>query len=354
MRYSVTNYDLLFPMDVDATTIHLAVMNRERLIQKKTLPYDPANLLNYVRKHFPGQKVLFLYEAGPTGYGLYDSLKEEGEDCAIAVPSMIPKAPAQRVKTNRLDAYRLGVQARTDDLRFVEVPEKKYRDLRHLTRLRLHYSKRIVGVKNGLRGLYLFEGIRFPEGKWSRRLISDLRQIESRPAVEFKVKQLLLNLEFFRTQELKTKAEIRRFCREDKEISDCIVFLMSLPGVGWIVSTYVLGALGGYKHLTNVKSTSGFLGLGPRENSTGPKVRKGEITAVGDPNARKMIIQASWVGINKDSELRSHFDNVYSRHTEKIAKQKAIVAVGRKMICRMHAVLRDQRFFENRLITKVA
>jgi transposase len=129
---------------------------------------------------------------------------------------------------------------------------------------------------------------------------------------------------------------------------------MSLPGVGWIVSTYVLGALGGYKHLTSVKSTSGFLGFGARENSTGPKIRRGEITAIGDPNARKMIIQASWVGIKKDLDLRSHFDKVSSRHNKEIASKKAIVAVGRKNICRIHAVLRDQRLFEKRLITKVA
>ena len=354
MRYSVSDYDLIYSMDVDATTICLAVLDKKGLKQNKSLPYDPVNLLNYVRKHFPGQKGVFLYEAGPTGYGLYDYLQEKGEDCLVAVPSMIPRAPSERVKTNRLDAYRLGVQARTEDLKLVVVPEKKYRDLRHLTRLRLYYSKRMVAVKNGLRGLYLFEGIRFPEGNWSRKLVLELKQIMSRQAVEYKVKQLVNDLEFFRMQELKTKREIRRFCREDEEINRCIVYLMSLPGVGWIVSTYVLGALGGYKHLTSVKSTSGFLGFGPRENSTGPKVRRGEITAVGDPNARKMIIQASWVGINKDQELRSGFDKVSSQHNPKIAKQKAIVAVGRKNICRIHAILRDQRFFEKRLITKVA
>jgi len=349
MTISIANYDLLFPMDVDKKRIHLAVMNKERLIRKVTVPYDPVNLLNYVRNGFPGQKGIFVYEAGPTGYGLHDFLIEKGEDCVLAVPSMIPKAPGQRVKTNRLDAFNLGVQLRTNDLKLVQVPEKKYRDLRHLTRLRLKYGKRIVSTKNGLKSLYLFEGIKFPDGKWSRQVISELQQIKYRSVVEFKVQQLLIDLQFFRIQELKTKAEIRRFCREDQEMNGCIAYLMSLPGVGWTVSTYVLGALGGFKHLISVKKTSGFLGLGPRENSTGDKVRRGEITAVGDPSARKMIIQASWVGIKKDLELRSVYDKVYSRNPEQYGKQKAIVTVGRKMICRIHAVLRDQRPFENRL-----
>lgn len=349
MTISVSNYDLFFPMDVDKKRIHLAVMNKERLIRKVSLPYDPMNLLNYARKSFAGQKSVFVYEAGPAGYGLYDFLTAEGEDCKVAVPSMIPKAPGQRVKTNRLDAYNLGVQLRTNGLRLVHVPERKYRDLRHLTRLRLQYGKRIVSTKNALKGLYLFEGIKFPEGKWSRRVLLELQQIRYRPVVEFKVQQLLSNLNFFRTQELKTKAEIRRFCRQDEELNHCIVYEMSLPGVGWIVSTYVLGALGGFKHLISVKRTSGLFGLGPRENSTGDKIRKGEITASGDPNARKMIVQAAWVGIKKDLQLRCVYDKIYSRNPEPIRKQKAIIAVARKMVCRIHAVLRDQRPFEERL-----
>ena len=300
-------------------------------------------------KLFRGQKGIFVYEAGPTGYGLYDYLREQGEGCEVAVPSMIPKAPGERVKTNRLDAINLGIQLRTNGLRKVHVPEKKYRDLRHLTRLHLKYSRRIIATKNSLRGLYLFEGIKFPEGRWSRRLVSKLEGISHRTAVDFTVKQLVANLQFFQLQELKTKGEIRRFCRADEEIKRCILFLMSLPGVGWMVATYTLGALGGYKHLTSTKGTSGFLGFGPRENSTGEKVKKGNITAIGDPNARKMIIQGCWAGIKKDPQLRVEFDKIFFRHNEKIRAQKAIVAVGRKMICRIHAVLRDQRFFEKKI-----
>src|SRR5262245_1886666 len=299
MTKSIVNYDLLFPMDVDKKRIHLAVMNRERLIQRVTLPYDPKNLLSFVRNKFPNQKGLFVYEAGPTGYALYDTLTEEGEDCQVAVPSMIPRAPGQRVKTNRLDAFNLGKQMRTNELKFVQVPEKKYRDLRHLTRLRLKYRKRMIGIKNALKGLYLFEGISFPEGAWSKTLLSHLQQLKYRPTVEFKVDKLLAELEFFRIQEIKVKAEIRNFCRNDEELRACIDYMMTLPGVGWIVTSYLLGSLGGYKHLSNSKETAGFLGFGPRENSTGEKIRRGEITAVGDPEERKMIIQASWIESKK-------------------------------------------------------
>src|SRR5437870_7966199 len=98
MDNSIRSYDLFASMDVDKKHIVLAILNHDRLVRKIMLPYDGVNLVNYVRKHFAGRKVLFIYEAGPTGYGLYDFLKEENEECRVAVPSMIPTAPGQRVK----------------------------------------------------------------------------------------------------------------------------------------------------------------------------------------------------------------------------------------------------------------
>jgi transposase len=299
-----------------------------------------------VEKKFAGQKVLFAYEAGPTGYGLYDFLTGKKADCVVAVPSMIPRAPGERVKTNRLDSERLGHQLKSGELKFVQVPEKLYRDLKHLVRLRFRYGKGVVASKNRLKGIFLFEGLVFPEGKWSRRVIDELKQTVYRRAVEFKIRELLKDFEYYRNEELTVRAEIRRFCRTDPELRKDIGYLMSLPGVGWIVSSYVLAAIGGRKHLKNTASTCHFFGLGPREHSTGENIRRGSITACGDPVGRKMIIQASWVAIRKDGGLHDYFWKIFGRNPNQIAKQKAIVAVARKLVCRMHAVLRDQRLYQ--------
>ncbi len=337
-------------MDVHKKRIDLVIMTRERMLRRVNLPYDPYNLLSYVLKKHPDERVLFAYEAGPTGYGIYDFLIENGQDCVIAVPSMIPQSPGGRVKTNRLDAYQLGVELPNPNLRLVEVPEKKYRDLRHLTRLRLRYGKGLVATKNRLKGIYLFEGIKFPEGRWTRKTIAQLAAIEYRPAVKYKIAQYLSDFEYYKKQEQNVRAEIRRFCKADQELNTCTQILMSIPGFKWIISTYVLGCLGGWKHLSSVKKTSGFLGFGASEHSTGEKTNRGRITAVGDPNARKMIIQSSWVAISKsrDSELRQIYDRIYSRNDKKTRRQKAIVAVGRHQMVRVHALLRDQRFFEKK------
>lgn len=353
MKDLLSKYSLLAPMDVDKKHIVTAFMKPGKLLRRVTFPYDVEHLLNYFHKHFANEKAIFCYEAGPTGYGLHDELRERGEDCLIAVPSMIPKAPSQRVKTNKVDAYHLGCQMVTPDFKFVEVPEKKYRDLRHLTKLRFSYRKDLVRTKNRIKALYLFEGIVLPEGKWSREMIAEMKKLESRESVEFNLQQRLTDLDYYAKQELKVRAQIRRYCKADPELDRCIQYMRSVSGVGPIVSSYVLASLGGWKQLKSVRKTCGFYGLGPSEDSTGEKVRRGSITASGDPIGRKMIIQASWVAIKKDSELKAVFQQVYAVSDKRFGRQKAIVAVGRKLVCRLHAVLRDQRPYDKNRKTTV-
>src|SRR3970040_1571132 len=115
-------YDVFGGLDVDKKSIAVTFMSHEGLLKSLSMPYQAENLLSYVRKHFAGKKVAFAYEAGPTGWGLYDTLRAEGHPCLVVAPSMIPRAPGQRVKTNRLDRYKLSENLRGGQLKSIHVP----------------------------------------------------------------------------------------------------------------------------------------------------------------------------------------------------------------------------------------
>ena len=66
---------------------------------------------------------LFCYEAGPTGYGLQRQICALGHDCAVIAPSLIPKRPGERVKTNRRDALTLARLHRAGELTQIWVPD---------------------------------------------------------------------------------------------------------------------------------------------------------------------------------------------------------------------------------------
>src|SRR5438067_9968437 len=81
-------------------------------------------------------RLAFCYEAGPTGYGLYRDIHDLGHDCVVAAPSLIPKKPGDRVKTNRRDAEGLAKLLRAGDLTAVWVPDERHEAMRDLTRAR--------------------------------------------------------------------------------------------------------------------------------------------------------------------------------------------------------------------------
>src|SRR4030095_15617810 len=108
------------------------------------------------------------------------------------------------------------------------VPSPAYRQLRHLTQLRDVLVSELAGMKQRIKALLLFEGIEFPTpppgSQWSFLVKDKLRKLPCSGTVRFKLDQLLDSLEFNEKQVLKTITEIRRFCRNDPELSQCMKY----------------------------------------------------------------------------------------------------------------------------------
>ncbi len=81
-------------------------------------------------------KPTFCYEAGPTGYGLYRLIGEFGHECRVVAPSLIPRKPGDRVKTNRRDALSLARLLRAGELTSVWAPDERHEAMRDLVRAR--------------------------------------------------------------------------------------------------------------------------------------------------------------------------------------------------------------------------
>ncbi|HYY26233.1 MAG TPA: IS110 family transposase [Candidatus Udaeobacter sp.] len=341
------DYDVFAGLDVSKKSISATFTNRQGFIRSLQMPYRVESVLNHVRKHFADQKIAFVYEAGPTGYGLYDGLAAQGYRCLIAAPSMIPRAPGKRVKTNRLDSRGLSEGLRGGQIKSIHVPSAVYRELRHLTQLRDTVVRQACAHKQRIKALLLFEGIDFPPAaagrQWTLRVKAKLRKLECSRTVRFKLDQLLDNLEFSEKQVLSSTKEIRRFCKEDKELSQSIAYLMSIPGIGWIVASQLLARIGDWRQIENVRQLGSFLGLVPTEDSTGDTVDRGSITRVGDGRLRSKLIQAAWSAIRQDAELREFYRSVCRRNGPGKGPRIAIVAVARKLSTRVYAVLKNQR-----------
>ena len=103
---------------------------------------DPVSVRRLVaRLEKRHARLHFCYEAGPTGYGLYRQLTELGHRCTVVAPSMIPRKPGDRVKTNRRDAMQLARLLRAGELTEVWVPDEAHEAVRELIRTREHADR---------------------------------------------------------------------------------------------------------------------------------------------------------------------------------------------------------------------
>jgi transposase len=228
-------------------------------------------------------------------------------------------------------------------------PSAVYRELRHLTQLRDTMVRQAAAHKQRIKALLLLEGIDFPPAtagrQWTLRVKAQLRKLECSRTVRFKLDQLLDSLEFSEKQVLSSTKEIRRFCKEAQELTQSIQYLMSIPGIGWIVASQLLGRIGDWRQIENVRHLASFLGLVPTEDSTGDTVERGSITRAGDGRLRSKMIQAAWSAIRQDPELREFYRSVCRRNGPGKGPRIAIVAVARKLSMRVYAVLKNQRSY---------
>jgi transposase len=280
------------------------------------MPADPLNLHTYFKKRFPDKRLLFAYEAGPTGYDLHDHLVSRGESCIMAHPAGVPTAPNNRVKTNRLDSQKLMQETKSGKLKGIRVPSETYRELRHLVNLREQYATDQKKAKQRIQAFLLFEHIRLPdwagEKTWTSRWRLTLKKVTLIPTHRFKMDLLLKDFDDARDRILLVLRQMRRFCAGQEAIAKNLSYLQSIPGFGFIVSTYLLARSGDPVYLKNVRELGAFSGIVPREYSTGDNVQKGSITHMGDRTLRRLLVQAAWISIRKDKELVQFFSRIRS------------------------------------------
>ena len=128
-------------LDVHKDTIAVALAEagkRGELREHGKIANTPAALRTLAAKLAShGWRLRFCYEAGPCGYGIQRQLSEAGHECVVVAPSLIPRKPGDRVKTDRRDAANLAKLHRAGELSPVWVPDPAHEAIRDLVRARL-------------------------------------------------------------------------------------------------------------------------------------------------------------------------------------------------------------------------
>jgi transposase len=345
--YLPKDYETFIGLDVDKSSFAFTISNDSQTVKSKKMPSNPEHLYNYIQKHFDHKKVICAYEAGPTGFHLYDYLTEKDILCLVTSPASIPKPSNQKVKNNRIDSTLITKHLMSGDLKPIRVPQGPYRELRDLVKIRNQYATDRKTAKQRIKAYLLYKNLypalKDPDSNWSSKYISDLKQIECSFAERQRLSMLIEDLEYARNKLLSVQRTLRSFCRENDEITQYIQYLRSIPGIGPVIATTLLGKIGNPMNLKDQRELAAFVGLTPREKSTGDAVNRGSITQMGDKTLRFLLVEAAWTAIRKDTQLSQFYHRIRRKNNPKIATKIAITAVARKLTQIIYRVLKDKR-----------
>lgn len=240
-------------------------------------------------------RLTFCYEAGPTGYGLYRQIGSLGHACVVVAPSLIPRRPGDRVKTNRRDAVSLARQLRAGELTAVWVPDPRHEAMRELTRARGAAVEDLRGKRQQVSSFLLRLGRHFA-GKttWGKAHLAwlagqKLDHLEQRIALE----EMLLAVRQAQERIVRLEAAIRAAV-PDWSLADVVTALMAMRGMDLVSAAGFLAEIGDLSRFQRPRELMAYLGLVPSEDSTGDKIKRGPITKTGNRRARRILVECAW------------------------------------------------------------
>jgi transposase len=240
--------------------------------------------------------VLFVYEAGPCGYDLYWQLTALGHDCQVVAPGLIPKKPSERIKTDRRDARKLAVNARSGELTPVWVPDAEQEAMRDLTRTRDDFKGQERKARQQLNAFLLRHSKVWPTDKsrWTKthwRWLEELR-------FEQDWQQIVLQsyIDAVREATARVTAITTQMERALPQwsLAPVVHSLVALRGVDKITAMVLMAELGDISRFDHPRQLMAFLGLVPSEHSSGDKRQRGSITRTGNRHARRVLVESAW------------------------------------------------------------
>jgi len=234
------------------------------------------------------------YEASSCGYVLYRWLTEIGVSCQVIAPSLTPVRPGEHVRTDKRDALKLARLYSAGQLTPIRVPTEFEQSVRGLTRLREAVVREVVLAKTLLNQFLRDQGRVF-DGKtrWTQSYWKWLRGQSFSKLDSFVFTEYLGLLEFKLARLHEIDAQVSEWA-QTKTYQPQVKRLCSLRGVGIVTAMTLVAEIIDFKRFASAASLMSFLGLVPRENSSGQSQSRGAITKAGNARCRRILIEAAW------------------------------------------------------------
>jgi transposase len=296
---------------------------------------DRAKLVRAVRRWARLGELRLCYEASGAGYVLkrwLDELGESGVSCEVIAPSLIPKAPGDRVKTDRRDAKRLALLHKAGLLQSVRVPSPEEETVRALVRLMTSLTRDLTRSKNRVTKYLRSLGHVYPtktgKATWSGRHRAWIGALPLGEIERLIVQTHLDSVDSLQRQKAELTKRLERIA-ETEVYWPRVQALRSLRGIGLYSAMVLVTEIGDARRFGSAAQLMSYFGLVPGESSSGDLTRRGRITKAGNTHARWILAEAAWnqrFKVGSSARLRTLWQS----------QPKEVVEIAKKAERRLH------------------
>ncbi len=273
-------------------------------------------------------------EATGNSHWLVDLLAEIGHELWVGDAAQIRASYVRQQKTDKRDAAHIMKLLAEGRFPRIWMPSSEVRDLRQLL---LHRYKLVIirtRVKNELQHLCLNQGVQRKRKLWSQAGQKLLRELPLRPWAARRRDDLLRLMAMLNQQIEPLDAALKAEALRDK----MALLLQSQPGVGPVTSLAYVLTMGDVSRFPRGKQVASYLGLIPREHSSGGRQKLGAITKQGNRMLRMLLVEAAQTTVRLDPGFRKQYLHRCHQKPKGVAK----VAAARKLAVRLYWMLRTQ------------
>lgn len=357
-------------LDVHKDSITIAVLPAGAVAPTRVerLPNDLTKRRRFCERVSAEGELRACYEASGAGYVVHRAMRDWGYHCDVIAPSLIPSKPGQQRKHDKYDAAQLARLYRAGELTTVRIPSEAEERVRDLVRCRETLQREVLKSRHYIlkflarRGLVYREGTNWSTAHyhWLRRLAATGSPLVAEDQEVYSEYLGLLGYKLSRRDELDRRIGELALT---PALAPAVNRLQCFRGVPRHVAMVLTTEIGDWQRFESPRQLMAYLGLVPKERSSGDRERRGSLTKAGNSHCRHALVQAAWayrfqpkVGLALKARQRGQsavviahawkaqrrLHTLYRRLAFRTKPQSAVVAVARELVGFLWAVMQDQ------------
>lgn len=362
--------NLYVGMDVHKDFVMIAVLEEDAKSARDVVkvPNETKKLQRFFRRlSKEGVAIRACYEASGAGYVLQRQLMEWGYGCEVIAPSLIPTRPGDQRKHDKRDAQNLARLYRAGELVPVRIPTAAEERVRDLVRCRETLQREVGKSRHYVLKFLARRGYVYREGdNWTLRHFAWIRSVLSGNELATEDKLVLGEYLALLEYKLQRRDELDRRIEElamSEPYRAAVERLKCFRGISTQAAMVLATEIGEWKRFGSPTQLMAYLGLVPREHSSGGNERRGSITRAGNSRCRHVLVQAAWsyrhpprvsgqlkqrqagqpaAVVGHSWKAQHRLNRVFTRLTYRKNSRTAAVAVARELVGFLWAVMHEQ------------